>query len=127
MNKKTELVYAINALFAVCNLQDLDPEKIPQRMDTINALEELDYGALLQALRFNAETVFTYTAENCDFDCGCNYYGPELFPCRATRIYSYSELDEIAQEMELDMDKIAANLLEMAEAYYEDGMPTYEL
>ena len=176
MNKKTELVYAINALFAICNHQDLDPAKIPQRIDTINALEELDFSALLQALRFNAETVFTYTAENCDFDCGCNYYGPELFPCRATRIYSYSELeeldvvllnrilelwllddfsfalvasietvyeegeyetayrviratdlDEIAQEMELNMDRIASNLLEMAEAYYEEGMPTYEL
>ena len=176
MNKKTELVYAINALFAACNPRDIDPEKIPQRLDTMRALEELDFDDLLQALRFNAETVYAYSAEGCDFDSGCNYYGQELFPRRATRIYSFcvmeemdvvllnrvlelwllddfsfalvacmetdyeegaycsayrviraTDLDEIAQEMQLVFDEIAANLLELAYSYGEVGMPTYEL
>ena len=176
MNKKTELVYAINALFAACDSRNVDPEKIPQRLDTMHALEEMDFDALLQALRFNAETVYAYTAKGCDFDSGCNYFGLELFPRRATRIYSYSDLeeldvvllnrmlelwllddfsfalvasietdyeegeyctayrvvratdlDEIAQEMELDLDRIARNLIEFANSYCEVGMPTYEL
>ena len=176
MNKKTELVYAINALFAACNPHDIDPEKIPQRLDTMRALEELDFDDLLQALRFNAETVYAYSAEGCDFDSGCNYYGQELFPRRATRIYSFcvmeemdvvllnrvlelwllddfsfalvacmetdyeegaycsayrviraTDLDEIAQEMQLVFDEIAANLLELADSYGEVSMPTYEL
>ena len=176
MNKKTELVYAINALFAACASHDIAPEKIPQRIDTMHALDDMDFGALLQAIRFNAETVYVYTAEGSDFDSGCNYFGQELFPCRATRIYSYSDLeeldvvllnrmlelwllddfsfalvasietdyeegeyctayrvvratdlDEIAQEMELDLDCIAENLIEFADSYCEAGMPTYEL
>ena len=176
MNKKTELVYAINALFAACNPHDIDPDKIPQRLETMHALEDLDFDDLLQALRFNAETVYAYSAEGCDFDSGCNYYGQELFPRRATRIYSFcvmeemdvvllnrilelwllddfsfalvacmetdyeegaycsayrviraTDLDEIAQEMQLVFDEIAANLLKLADSYGEVGMPTYEL
>ena len=176
MNKKTELVYAINALFAACNPHDISPEKIPERLDVMNALDEMDFDALLQAIRFNAETVYAYSAEGSDFDSGCNYFGQELFPCRATRIYSFcvmeemdivllnrvlelwllddfsfalvasietdykdgeyttayrvlraTDLDEIAQEMPLDYDDIAANLIELAESYNEIGVPTYEL
>ena len=176
MNKKTELVYAINALFAACNPHDIDPEEIPQRLETMHNLEELDFDNLLQALRFNAETVYAYSAEGSDFDSGCNYFGKELFPCRATRIYSFcvmeemdivllnrvlelwllddfsfalvastetdyeegayctayrviraTDLDEIAQEMELVFDDIAENLIELADSYGEVGMPTYEL
>ncbi len=142
----------------------------------MHALEDLDFDDLLQALRFNAETVYAYSAEGCDFDSGCNYYGQELFPRRATRIYSFcvmeemdvvllnrilelwllddfsfalvacmetdyeegaycsayrviraTDLDEIAQEMQLVFDEIAANLLELADSYGEVGMPTYEL
>ena len=142
----------------------------------MHALEDLDFDDLLQALRFNAETVYAYSAEGCDFDSGCNYYGQELFPSRATRIYSFcvmeemdvvllnrilelwllddfsfalvacmetdyeegaycsayrviraTDLDEIAQEMQLVFDEIAANLLELADSYGEVGMPTYEL
>lgn len=176
MNKKTELVYAINALFAACNPHDISPEKIPERLDVMHALDEMDFDALLQAIRFNAETVYAYSAEGSDFDSGCNYFGQELFPCRATRIYSFcvmeemdivllnrvlelwllddfsfalvacmetdyeegayntayrviraTDLDEIAQEMQLVFDEIAANLLELADSYGEVGMPTYEL
>ena len=176
MNKKTELVYAINALFAACDPHDITPEKIPERLDTMHALDEMDFDALLQAIRFNAETVYAYSAEGCDFDSGCNYYGQELFPRRATRIYSFcvmeemdvvllnrvlelwllddfsfalvacmetdyeegeyctayrviraTDLEEIAQEMELVFDDIAENLIELADSYGEVGMPTYEL
>ena len=66
MNKKTELVYAIKALFDACNPRDIDPEEIPQRLETMNNLKELDFDDLLQALRFNAETVYAYSAEGCD-------------------------------------------------------------
>lgn len=176
MNKKTELVYAINALSSSCDNRKIDPAMIPQRLETLRALEELDFDALLQALRFNAETVYAYTAESYDFDTGCNYYGQELFQRRATRIYSFcvmeemdivllnrvlelwllddfsfalvastetdyeegayctayrviraTDLDEIAQEMELVFDDIADNLIELADSYGEVGMPTYEL
>ena len=176
MNKKTELVYAINALFAACNPHDISPEKIPERLDVMHALDEMDFDALLQAIRFNAETVYAYSAEGSDFDSGCNYFGQELFPCRATRIYSFcvmeemdvvllnrvlelwllddfsfalvacmetdyeegaynttyrviraTDLDEIAQEMQLVFDDIAENLIELAESYRDFGMPTYEL
>lgn len=176
MNKKTELVYAINALFAVCDPHDITPEKIPERLDTMHALDEMDFDALLQAIRFNAETVYAYSAEGSDFDSGCNYFGQELFPRRATRIYSFcvmeemdvvllnrvlelwllddfsfalvacmetdyeegeyctayrviraTDLEEIAQEMELVFDDIAENLIELADSYGEVGMPTYEL
>ena len=176
MNKKTELVYAINALFAACDPHNITPEKIPERLDTMHALDEMDFDALLQAIRFNAETVYAYSAEGCDFDSGCNYYGQELFPRRATRIYSFcvmeemdvvllnrvlelwllddfsfalvacmetdyeegeyctayrviraTDLEEIAQEMELVFDDIAENLIELADSYGEVGMPTYEL
>ena len=176
MNKKTELVYAINSLFAACNPHDIDPDEIPQRLETMHALEDLDFDDLLQALRFNAETVYAYSAEGCDCETGCNYYGQELFPRRATRIYSFcvmeemdvvllnrvlelwllddfsfalvacmetnyeegayctayrviraTDLDEIAQEMQLVFDEIAENLIELAESYSDFGMPTYEL
>lgn len=176
MNKKTELVYAIKALFDACNPHDIDPEEIPQRLETMNNLKELDFDDLLQALRFNAETVYAYSAEGCDCGTGCTYYGQELFPRRATRIYSFcvmeemdvvllnrvlelwllddfsfalvacmetdyeegayntayrviraTDLDEIAQEMELVFDDIAENLIELADSYGEVGMPTYEL
>ena len=176
MNKKTELVYAINALFAACNPHDISPEKIPERLDVMHALDEMDFDALLQAIRFNAETVYAYSAEGSDFDSGCNYFGQELFPCRATRIYSFcvmeemdivllnrvlelwllddlsfalvastetdyeegayctayrviraTDLDEIAQEIQLVFDDIAENLIELAESYRDFGMPTYEL
>ncbi len=176
MNKKTELVYAINALSSSCDNRKIDPAMIPQRLETLRALEELDFDALLQALRFNAETVYAYTAESYDFDTGCNYYGQELFQRRATRIYSFcvmeemgvvllsrvlelwmlddfsfalvtcmetdyeegeyttayrviraTDLDEIAQEMQLVFDGIVASLAKLAESYTESGMPTYEL
>ena len=176
MNKKTELVHAINALFAACDNRNIDPAKIPQRVETLRKMEGMDFDALLQALRFNAETVYAYAAEGCSINSGCNYYGLELFPCRATRLYSYSDLeeldavllnrildlwlledfsfalvasietdyeegeyctayrviratalDEIVQEMEFDLDRIAANLIEFAETYSETNMPTYEL
>ena len=176
MNKKTELVYAISSLISACKDNDLDPAKIPQHLETLRALEGLDFDSLLQAIRFNAETVYAYTGEGCDFDSGCNYYGQELFPRRATRIYSFcvmeemdvvllnrilelwllddfsfalvacmetdyeegayctayrviraTDLDEIAQEMHLVLDDIAANLIELADSYGEVGMPTYEL
>lgn len=175
MNKKTELVYAINALFAATDNHDLPVDDIPKRIGTMEAMQQLDYEALLQALHFHSETVYVYIAEG-DFDNGCNYYGLELFPRRATMIYSLcaleeigvvqldrflelwllddfsfalvasteteyeggeyrtayrvirsTELDEIAQEMELDLDRIAAKLIEFAESYGEVGMPTYEL
>ena len=176
MNKKTELVYAIKALFDACNPHDIDPEEIPQRLETMNNLKELDFEDLLQALRFNAETVYAYSAEGCDCGTGCTYYGQELFPRRATRIYSFcvmeemdivllnrvlelwllddfsfalvastetdyeegayctayrviraTDLDEIAQEMQLVFDDIAENLITLAESYRDFGMPTYEL
>ena len=38
-----------------------------------------------------------------------------------------TDLDEIAQEMPLDYDDIAANLIELANSYNEIGVPTYEL
>ena len=95
MNKKTELVYAIKALFDACNPHDIDPEEIPQRLETMNNLKELDFEDLLQALRFNAETVYAYSAEGCDCGTGCTYYGQELFPRRATRIYSFCVMEEI--------------------------------
>lgn len=175
MNKKTELVYAINALFAATDGHDLPVEDIPKRIGTMEAMQQLDFEGLLQALRFHSETVYVYTAEG-DFDNGCNYYGLELFPRRATMIYSLcaleeigvvqmdrflelwlledfsfalvasteteyeggeyrtayrvirsTDLDEIAQEMEFDLDRIAAKLIEFAESYGEVGMPTYEL
>ena len=176
MRKKAELVYAMNSLFAVCHPRDVAPDQIPQHLDIMHELENMDFDDLHQALRFNAETVYAYSAEGCDFDSGCNYYGQELFPCRATRIYSLcvmeekdvvllnrvlelwlldnfsfalvasietdykdgeyttayrvlraTDLDEIAQEMPLDYDDIAANLIELAESYNEIGVPTYEL
>jgi len=175
MNKKTELVYAINALFAATDKKDLPVEDIPKRIGTMETMKRLDYEALLQALRFYAETVYVYTAEG-NFENGCNYCGLELFPHRATMIYSHcaleeigvvqlnrflelwllddfsfalvasteteyeggeyrtayrvirsTDLDEIVQELDLDLDRIAAMLIEFAELYGETGMPTFEL
>ena len=45
----------------------------------------------------------------------------------AYRVIRSTDLDEIAQELELDLDRIAAKLIEFAESYGEAGMPTYEL
>ena len=175
MNKKTELVYAINALFAATDKKDLPVEDIPKRIGTMETMQRLDYEALLQSFRFYAETVYVYTAEgNCEN--GCNYCGQELFPHRATMIYSHcvleeigvvqlnrflelwllddfsfalvasteteyeggedrtayrvirsTDLDEIVQELDLDLDRIAAMLIKFAELYGETGMPTFEL
>ena len=47
--------------------------------------------------------------------------------CSAYRVIRATDLDEIAQEMQLVFDEIAANLLELADSYGEVGMPTYEL
>ena len=45
----------------------------------------------------------------------------------AYRVVRATDLEEIAQEMEMDLDRIAANLIELADSYGEIGMPTYEL
>ena len=177
MNKKTELMKTIDSLLSVCKDKDFDPSKIPERLDTLSALEELDFGDLLQALRFHAETVYAYTAGRDDGDGGCRYFGLELFPRWATRIYTENvqeerdtliqmnrvlelrllddfsfalvantkvdfadgeyntayrviratDLREIAREMDLDLDQIAATLTELADSYLEVGIPTYEL
>ena len=176
MNKRIELVAAINALILVGENQEFDPGQILQRLETIELLGKLDYDDLLQALRFNAETVYAFTAEGALRDSGCRYNGLELFPCRATCLYSYcdmeeedvvemnrvlelwlledfsfalvastevyyqdgeyrtayrviraTDLEEIAQEMDLDVDEIVANLAKYAASHKEDGMPTYEL
>ena len=86
MNKKTELVYAINALFAAGKEEKLDPSKIPQRLETLRMMDDLDYDALLQSLHFNQEIVYAYTAEGVNIDSSCNYNGLELFPRMATLI-----------------------------------------
>lgn len=47
--------------------------------------------------------------------------------CTAYRVIRATDLDEIAQEMQLVFDEIAENLIELAESYSDFGMPTYEL
>ena len=175
MNKKNELAYAINALFTAADDHDLPAEDIPKRIGTMESMQQLDYEALLQTLRFFSETVYVYKAEG-DLENGCNYCGLELFSHRATMIYSQcvleafgvvqlsrflelwllddlsfalvasteteyeggeyrtayrvirsTDLDEIAQELELDLDRFATKLIEYAEAYGGGRMPTYEL
>ena len=127
MNKKTELVYAIKALFDACNPHDIDPEEIPQRLETMNNLKELDFDDLLQALRFNAETVYAYSAEGCDCGTGCTYYGQELFPRRATRIYSFcvmEEMDIVLLNRVLELwllDDFSFALVACMETDYEEG------
>lgn len=127
MNKKTELVYAINALFSACNPHDIDPGEIPQRLETMHALKDLDFDDLLQALRFNAETVYAYSAEGCDCDTGCTYYGQELFPRRATRIYSFcvmEEMDVVLLNRVLELwllDDFSFALVASTETNYEEG------
>ena len=177
MNKKTELMSAIDSLLSVCKEIEYDSAKIPERLDTLDALDKLDFDDLLQSLRHHAQTVYAYTAEGVDNDIGCRYFGLELFPCRATLLYSEnvleeqavliqmnrvlelwllddfrfalvantavdftggvyrtayrvvrsSNLKEIAQEMNLDLDQIGAKLMELADSYCEKGIPTYEL
>ena len=166
MNKKTELEYAINALFTFGTSKQADIQE---------AKDRLDYAALLQSIKYNAETVYAYTTDG-GFLSGCNYCGLELFPQEATLIHTYcvmedagvvqmgrflelwlledfsfalvsstetdyedgkftsayrvlraTDLDEIAQEMELDLDVIILKLTELAEAYYALGQITYEL
>lgn len=122
MNKKTELVYAINAL--ISSFKDFDH---PQHPEVMNALENLDFDALLQSLRFHAETVYAYTAEGGDFDSGCGYFGQELFPRRATRIFSCCVLEEydvvlLNRMMELWLlDDFSFALVACTETDYEQG------
>lgn len=175
MNKKTELVNAINSLIEACDPKTVDESMFVKRIETMQALEALDYDSLLQALHFHAETVYAYIAEG-ECGTGCNYRGLELFPCRATSIYCHCEkeevgivlmdrflelwlledfsfalvasmeteyedgeyhtayrvirstdLGEIAQEMKLDLERIAAQLIRLADSYGKSRMPTYEL
>ena len=175
MNKKMELVNAINSLVAACDPKNVDDSMFVKRIETMQALEALDYNSLLQALHYRAETVYAYTGEG-DCGTGCNYLGLELFPCKASSIYCHCEkeefgivlmdrylelwmledfsfalvastetdyedgefstayrvirstdLGEIAQEMKLDLERIAAQLIRLADSYGMSGMPTYEL
>ena len=45
----------------------------------------------------------------------------------AYRVIRATDLREIAREMDLDLDQIAATLTELADSYLEVGIPTYEL
>ena len=45
----------------------------------------------------------------------------------AYRVIRSTDLGEIAQEMKLDLERIAAQLIRLADSYGMSGMPTYEL
>lgn len=175
MNKKTELMKAVNSLIEVCKDKEFEPALIPRRLESLQAMSDMNYGDLLQALRHNSQIVYAYTAESA-IGSACYYNGLELFPCKATRIYSYcvlededvvlmnrilelwlledfsfamvantevdyedgeyctayrvirtTDLEEIAEEMNLNMDRVIDNLTEFAKSHEEAGMPIYEL
>lgn len=69
---------SIRDVFKGGNTMDLQYFKI---------IDELDYPALLQSVRHHAETVFTYRI-NAVEGAGRDYRSRELFPERATLLYS---------------------------------------
>lgn len=87
MNKKTELEYAICSLFSYGKAK---------RPETQELMKNLDYEALLQALKYNAETVYEYTAEG-GIRSACNYCGPEVFHRPASLLCSVpvSEAEDV--------------------------------
>ncbi len=176
MNKKTELVYALNALFSACNTHELDAAKIPQRLETLSAIDQLDYDMLIQAIRAFAETVYDFIVidETCD---SCAIFGRELFGCRATvlrskcvwngtrevlmdrylelylledcsfalvsctgaqcyseggfsadyRVIQSTDLDEIVQEIDHDLEGILKEIKRLMTSYNQIGCPFYEI
>ena len=126
MNKKTELIYAISSLLTAANNRKPIPEEIPDRLEAMETLEDLNFDALLQGIRFNAETVFAYKAEG-DYDSSCNYCGLELFPCRATLIDSLCVEEEqdivhLSRSLELWLlDNFSFALVACTEIEYAEG------
>ncbi len=78
MNKPQLLEKNIRALFKDGKTLDLEYFVI---------LDELNFGSLLQAVRHHAETVFAYRI-NATEGAGRDYRSQELFPGRATQLYS---------------------------------------
>ena len=65
-------------------------------LEHLSLMEEMDFTALMQAVHHHAETVFVYRI-NSAHDIGRDYRSTELFPVRATLLYSrlapYSDRD----------------------------------
>lgn len=176
MTKKTEFVYALKALFSACNTHELDADMIPQRLETLNAIDQLDYEVLIQAIRAFAEPVYDFIIidEPCD---SCAIFGRELFGCRATvlrskcvwngtgevlmdrylelylledcsfalvscigaqcyseggfstdyRVIQSTDLDEIVQEIDHDLEGILKEIKRLMTSYAQIGCPFYEI
>lgn len=166
MNKKTELEYAICSLFSYGKAR---------RPETQELMKNLDYEALLQALRYNAETVYEFAAGG-GVRSACNYCGPEMFDrpaallcsvplseaedvvhlsrslelwlledfsfallscteikcaggrfSSAYRVFRSDDLNEIARELPLDVDRLAHGLAKLAGGYYGPGQVIFEI
>ena len=117
MNKKTELEYAINALFSCSTCV---------AAKTMVSGKFLDFEALRQWLKGAAETVYAYTTEGSPFS-GCNYYGVELFGCKATRLYSHcvrerEDVVKLRRSVELwILEDYSFALVVNTEIDYDDG------
>ena len=111
-------------------------------------LHGIDFEALLQAVRHNAQTVHAYTTDG-KAPMSFNYRGRDLFGQRATRLYDlvavacvsldcgdgeyvteYREIkegDPWDSPMYLDLDELVDEINAMCAAYYESDIPLYEL
>ena len=119
-------------------------------------LHGIDFEALLQAVRHNAQTVHAYTTEGKE-PMSFNYRGKDLFGQRATLLYEVwllEDMDLVAvacvsldcgdgeyvteyreikegdpwdSPMYLDLDELVDEINAMCAAYYESDIPLYEL
>ena len=78
------------------NIRELLENTTSFDLEHLSLMEEMDFTALMQAVHHHAETVFVYRI-NSAHDIGRDYRSTELFPVRATLLYSrlapYSDRD----------------------------------
>ena len=78
------------------NIRELLENTTSFDLEHLSLMEQMDFTALMQAIRHRAETVFVYRI-NSAHDIGRDYRSTELFPVRATLLYSrlapYSDRD----------------------------------
>ena len=69
------------------NIRELLENTTSFDLEHLSLMEEMDFTALMQAVHHHAETVFVYRV-NSAHDIGRDYRSTELFPVRATLLYS---------------------------------------
>lgn len=97
-----------NMLSLFLSSEELEEKEVQKAINNVN------FSALLQAVHHYAETVYVFTADEQPTG-GCNYRGEELFPCKATVLFSRTVFEAVATvETERTMELWLLENMELA-------------